>query len=126
TVKGVTLDQLRSLEISLPPIPEQRRIAAILDKADALHAKRRKTIAKLKQLERSVFYGMFGEQEVEIQRWPVVTLDSLASLITKGTTPTTLGFPFVATGTPLLRVQNLSDLQVHLDDVLFIDPATNE
>ena len=61
TVKGVTLDQLRSLQIPCPPLPEQRRIAAILDKADALRAKRREAIAKLDQLLESVFLEMFGE-----------------------------------------------------------------
>ncbi|EKF39866.1 restriction modification system DNA specificity subunit [Nitratireductor indicus C115] len=41
TVKGITLDVLRSLEIPLPPLDEQKRIAAILDKADQLRQKRR-------------------------------------------------------------------------------------
>ncbi|MBK6923737.1 MAG: restriction endonuclease subunit S [Thermomonas sp.] len=52
---------VKELEVPLPPLPEQRRIAAILDKADALRAKRREAIAKLDQLLQSVFLDMFGD-----------------------------------------------------------------
>lgn len=57
---GVNASKLKMLSIPLPPLSEQRRIAAILDKADALRAKRRETIAKLDQLLKSVFLEMFG------------------------------------------------------------------
>ncbi len=51
---------LESLPIYLPPLPEQRRIAAILDQADALRAKRREALAELDQLTQSIFIEMFG------------------------------------------------------------------
>jgi type I restriction enzyme, S subunit len=58
--------------IPLPPVDEQRRIAAILDKADALRAKRREAIVKLDQLLQSVFLDMFGDPVVNSKKWPVV------------------------------------------------------
>lgn len=51
---------VRAAMIPLPSLPEQRRIAAILDKTDSLRAKRREAIAKLDQLLQSVFLEMFG------------------------------------------------------------------
>ena len=52
---------LARLQIPLPPLPEQRRIAEILDKADALRAKRRATLAQLDVLTQSIFLDMFGD-----------------------------------------------------------------
>lgn len=50
TVKGITLDILRQLPVPLPPIKEQKRIAEILGRADALRAKRRQAIDKINEL----------------------------------------------------------------------------
>lgn len=51
---------LAELLIPLPPLDEQRRIAAILDKADELRSKRRTAIAQLDSLTQAIFTGMFG------------------------------------------------------------------
>lgn len=49
--------------IPLPPLPEQRRVAAILDRADALRAKRRQVLAHLDALTQSIFHDMFGDPD---------------------------------------------------------------
>lgn len=51
---------LEEIEIPLPPIDEQRRIAAILDQADALRLKRREALSLLKKLPHSIFARRFG------------------------------------------------------------------
>lgn len=51
---------LEELRIPYPPLPEQRRIAAILDHADALRCKRRQVLAHLDSLTQSIFHDMFG------------------------------------------------------------------
>ncbi|MEK7393257.1 MAG: restriction endonuclease subunit S [Fibrobacterota bacterium] len=60
TVPSIRKSELEKLQIPLPPLPEQRRIAQILDKAEALRAKRRAALAKLDALAQSIFLEMFG------------------------------------------------------------------
>ena len=79
TQKFVSLGALRDLKATLPSLPEQRRIAAILDKANALRAKRREAIAKLDQLLLSVFLEMFGDPVTNPKGWDIVTLSALSS-----------------------------------------------
>lgn len=60
TFKQVNREDVESLLLPLPPLSEQRRIADILDKADALRAKRRAALALLDALTQSIFVEMFG------------------------------------------------------------------
>lgn len=61
TFLQVSSDDIKSLPLPLPPLEEQRRIAAILDKADALRQKRKQAIALLDSLTQSIFLEMFGD-----------------------------------------------------------------
>jgi type I restriction enzyme, S subunit len=65
---------LRELEIPLPPLEEQRRIAAILDKADEVRRKRQQAIALTEELLRSLFLDMFGDPVTNPKGWEVVEL----------------------------------------------------
>ncbi|MEC5216169.1 type I restriction enzyme S subunit [Actimicrobium sp. GrIS 1.19] len=56
--------------IPMPPLEEQRRIAAILDQADALRAKRREALVQLDSLAQSIFYEMFGDPILNDRSWP--------------------------------------------------------
>jgi type I restriction enzyme, S subunit len=63
--------------IPLPSLAEQRRIAAILDAADALRQQRRQALRLLDQLSQSIFLDMFGDPEGH--GWPMATVDEVAS-----------------------------------------------
>ena len=54
--------RFQKLKIPLPPLEEQKRIAAILDKADAIRRKRKEAIRLTEELLRSTFLDMFGDQ----------------------------------------------------------------
>lgn len=68
---------LATFEIPLPPLTEQKRIAAILDAADALRAKRRTALAKLDQLAQSIFIEMFGDPNFNQRKLPKIPLGEL-------------------------------------------------
>ena len=77
--KGKTLNKakLKILQIPLPPLAEQKRIAGILDAADALRAKRREALAQLDTLLQSTFLDMFGDPARS--GWTMVTVEAVAS-----------------------------------------------
>ena len=68
---------LEEFEIPLPALNEQRRIAEILNKADALRAKRRDALARLDSLIQSIFLVMFGDPVTK--GWPMGTVESVAA-----------------------------------------------
>ena len=67
---------LKATEIPLPPLAEQKRIAGILDAADALRAKRRESLAQLDTLLQSIFLEMFGDPVTNPMGLPEETLKS--------------------------------------------------
>ncbi len=77
TIKGITRDVVADLPILLPKLTEQRRIAAILDQADALRAKRRETLAQLDKLAQAIFVDMFGDPASEAPRFKKYALETM-------------------------------------------------
>ena len=86
TFKELSKAIVSQVQILLPPIDEQRRIAAVLDKAEALRAKRRQAISKLDILLHSVFLDMFGDPVTNPKRFPIKPIQEFGSVIT-GNTP---------------------------------------
>lgn len=87
TVKGITLDVLKDLSVPLPPLPEQKRIAAILDKADSIRRKREEAVRLTEELLRSAFLDMFGDPVTNPKGWKEAALTDVADIVsgvTKG------------------------------------------
>ncbi|CUB04087.1 restriction endonuclease subunit S [Marinomonas fungiae] len=76
-LKHITKGKLEAIEIPLPPLEEQKRIAAILDKADAIRRKRQQAIDLADEFLRSVFLNMFGDPVTNPKGWEVVELNQL-------------------------------------------------
>ncbi|EQA4282791.1 restriction endonuclease subunit S, partial [Cronobacter dublinensis] len=71
TVKGITLPFLKGLNVPIPPINEQKRIAAILDKADAIRQKREQAIKLADDFLCATFATMYGNPITNPKKWPV-------------------------------------------------------
>lgn len=83
-VKGIHLypkDVMR-LEIPIPPLPEQKRIAAILDKADAIRRKRQQAIQLADDFLRAMFLDMFGDPVTNPKGFRKGSITELADIIT--------------------------------------------
>ena len=83
-VKNLNKDIVKDLEIPLPPLDEQKRIAAILDKSDNVRRKRQQAIDLADDFLRSVFLDMFGDPLVNSKKWQVQNLGELTTKITDG------------------------------------------
>ena len=80
-VNGIHLypKDVARLQIPVPPLAEQKRIAGILDAADAVRAKRREALAQLETLIQSVFLDMFGDPVTNPMGWEKRHLPDLVS-----------------------------------------------
>jgi type I restriction enzyme, S subunit len=123
------LDHKRTLKlpIPLPPLPEQKRIAAILDAADALRAKRRESLAQLDALLQSTFLEMFGDPVTNPMGWEVNRLENVFSKTRPGTCCGPFGsalkkHEYVEDGIPVWGIDNVQTNKFTEKESLFITP----
>lgn len=107
TQEALTIAGLKTLALSIPTLPEQKAIAAVLssldDKIDLLHHQNQ----TLEAMAQTLFRQWFIEEARE--DWEEVTLANLCKVITKGTTPTTLGHSFVDDGVNFIKAESITD-----------------
>ena len=84
TMKHVNRKEFLSTKIYVPPLEEQRRIAAILDKADGVRRKRKEAIRLTKELLRSTFLEMFGDPVTNPKGWEVKRLGEICTNFQNG------------------------------------------
>ncbi|MBG6094236.1 type I restriction enzyme S subunit [Nocardioides luteus] len=119
TVPSLRKSDLVRVAIPLPSLDEQRRIATILDQADAIRIKRRQVLTHLDTLTQSTFHDMFAGHEEEMA--PLADLAVVTSGITKGRRTAEPTFP-----TPYLAVSNVQAGHLKMDVVKEIEATTAE
>lgn len=126
TRKRISRKNLSKIKIPLPSLPEQKRISAILDKADVLREKSRQAIAKLDELFQSVFLDMFGDPMTNPKGWADSTklgeVADIVSGITKGRKlngKKTREIPYMA-------VVNVQDRHLNLQTIKTIQATEEE
>jgi len=82
--RRVPADFFGKLQIPLPPLAEQKRIAAILDAADALRTKRREALAQLDTLLQSTFLTLFGDPVGNPKKWKSCSVGEVTDCIVPG------------------------------------------
>lgn len=114
---------LKESEIPLPPLAEQKRIAAILDAADALRAKRRESLEQLDTLLQSTFLEMFGDPVTNPMGWEIRNLSDTCEKITDGTHHSP---PICEEGIPYVTAKHLKkDGLKFFDDPWFVSPESH-
>lgn len=80
TFKEISKSIVENIQIPLPPIDEQHKIAAVLDKVSDLIAKRRQQLDKLDLLVKSKFVEMFGDCKMNPKKWNICNLEEIAEV----------------------------------------------
>jgi type I restriction enzyme S subunit len=104
-VRRIILKDLKQVEIPLPPLEEQRRIAAILDKADGVRRKRKEAIRLTEELLKSTFLEMFGDPVTNPKGWEICSMKKIVVETQYGTAEKSQE---VMGGLPILRMNNIT------------------
>jgi type I restriction enzyme S subunit len=105
---GVYLGKLKRVEIPLPPLTEQRRIAELLDRAEALRTKRLATLAQLDILTQSIFLDLFGDPATNPKGWPCRPVGEIAAKFSDGPFGSNLKTShYTDSGVRVVRLQNI-------------------
>src|ERR1700733_296712 len=123
-VSGTTRGKLTQagaadIVVPVPPLPEQNRIAEILEKADALRARCRAAISQLDTLPQSIFLDMFGDPATNPKGWRRQSLCELGAEFRYGTSNKS-----EANGRPTLRIPNIVGGAIDLADLKCV-PVTD-
>lgn len=119
----VSRDSLLTLRIPLPALAEQRRVAEVLDRAEALRAKRRAALAQLDALTQSIFLDLFGDPASSMNRWPIRQLQDVVktgTIVTYGIVQAGEEF---AGGVPYIRTGDIADGQILTAGLRHTNPA---
>jgi type I restriction enzyme S subunit len=121
TISNLSLTQVGSLQIPLPPLAEQRRIAEVLDRSEALRAKRRAALAQLDTLTQALFLDLFGDPATNPKGWKAKPFRELVSEFRYGTSNKSQ-----ARGKPALRIPNVIGGIIDVSDLKLVPVDTPE
>lgn len=106
----LNIRQIEELPVPLPPLPEQKRIAAILDKADAIRRKRQQAIRLTEELLRSTFLDMFGDpSQGRARRGRLLELGEVVDVKGGKRLPKDAHYSLTPTAHPYIRVVDIAN-----------------
>jgi type I restriction enzyme S subunit len=99
---------LAKYEFDLPPMDEQKKLAELLWAANDLKESYKKAITATDEMLKAKFREMFGDT-IDSNGTGTVCIGEITELVTKGTTPTSIGFQFEDAGVNFLKAENITD-----------------
>ncbi len=123
TMQHVNRGEFLGTHVYLPPLPEQRRIADVLDRAEALRAKRRAALAQLDTLTQAIFLDMFGDPKANPRGWPIRELQEVVrrgTIVTYGIVQAGEEYPG---GVPYIRTGDIVAGEIVIDGLRRTDPG---
>lgn len=122
-INNIKTEHIDALEINVPSLPEQQKIAAHLDSIQSAIDNKKQQLQQLDELVKSKFVEMFGENPVESGKWKVEKLDELCSKISDGVHAkpeyTEIGMPFIS-------VVNMNTGKLSFNDCKFVSVEAYE
>lgn len=120
TIPHIYFKDYQKEELSLPPLDEQRKIAAVLDKVSSLIAKRRQQLDKLDELIKARFVEMFGDPVTNPNQWEKVPLSDLADVRIGPFGSLLHKEDYIAGGHPLVNPSHILDDKIVVDKKLSV------
>ena len=119
----ISRKNLEKIQIPLPPLDEQCKIAAVLDKVSDLIAKRRQQLTKLDELVKARFVEMFGDPVTNPMRWPNHRFSEYIEFLTSGSR----GWAkyFSENGEYFITIKNVKNCRITVDNVQYVIPPNN-
>jgi type I restriction enzyme S subunit len=118
---SIRTSEISKLIIDLPSLAEQKRISAILDKADTIRRKRRQAIKLADDFFHSTFLDMFGDPVTNPKGWPIKAFRDIAEKFSDGPFGSNLkSSHYVDDGIRVIRLQNIGTGRFIDDDRAFI------
>ena len=115
-MEGLNTGILKECVIPLPALPEQKRIAALLEKADGLRRRRRYARQLSDTFLQSVFLEIFGDSSSDSKRWDWSSLGDLSFDLTYGTS---IKCSAISSGMQILRIPNVVEGEINLADLKY-------
>ena len=113
TVKHLSVKKIKSIQITLPSLAEQQKIAAILDAADQLRQKNQQLIEHYTRLGQSLFLEMFGDPMRNPKGWKIKTMKAIGSVST-GNTPPRANPEYYGDHIEWIKTNNINTPHMHL------------
>lgn len=116
---------IERINIPLPPLPEQKRIAGILDQADALRRLRARALEKLSTLGQAIFQEMFGNVTLNPMGWPIRPVGEVCTRVSVGVVVKPASY-YQEAGVPAIRGTNIKESGINTDDLVYFTTDANE